>query len=207
MQITIRSIKDRRSFPVDAPPDALVEELKVKVEAASGIPASEQRLIFSGKTLREGARLRELGVQKGAHIHLVTRLKADIELRVRVMSGKVAELSVSPTATAKEVFESVVELLDLNAPPALPADANLFGWVAHNVKQNLLEQQRPRVLCGPDGPLAPDGTLEQYGLRAGGVVNVLHVVLLPQSGLESLYAHLGGGNAADSARCYGLAGS
>ena len=55
MQITIRSIKDRRSFPVDAPPDALVEELKVKVEAASGIPASEQRLIFSGQTLREGA--------------------------------------------------------------------------------------------------------------------------------------------------------
>ena len=119
MQITIRSIKDRRSFPVDAPPDALVEELKVKVEAASGIPASEQRLIFSGKTLREGARLRELGVQKGAHIHLVTRLKADIELRVRAMSGKVAELSVSPSATAKEVFESVVELLDLNARPAL----------------------------------------------------------------------------------------
>ena len=61
--------------------------------------ASEQRLIFSGQTLREGARLLELGVQKGAHIHLVTRLKADIELRVRAMSGKVAELSVSPTAT------------------------------------------------------------------------------------------------------------
>ena len=97
MQITIRSIKDSRSFPVDAPPDALVAELKAKVEAMSGIPASEQRLIFGGKTLREGSRLRELGVQKGAQIHLVTRLKADIELRVRAMSGKVAELSVSPS--------------------------------------------------------------------------------------------------------------
>jgi Ubiquitin family len=53
--------------------DALVPELKNSVNAALGIPAAEQRLIFAGRQLEDAQTLAAYNIVNGSTIHLVRR--------------------------------------------------------------------------------------------------------------------------------------
>ena len=74
MQITLKDIKAGKAIQLDVHPEDTAAAVKAKVEAQEGIQASQQRIIFRGKTLGDGQTLRELGVQKGAMLHLVLKL-------------------------------------------------------------------------------------------------------------------------------------
>ena len=65
--------------------------------------------------------------------------------------------------------------------------------------------ERPRVLCANQLCLDPASDLSQRGPIKD--KDVLHLVLVPEPNLPSLYAHLGTQGDADRARAYGLAGS
>ena len=69
MKISIKNIKDRKTFDIDVEPTFTAADVKAKVEAQEGMPANAQRLIFGGKPLRDGATLAELGIQKAATLH------------------------------------------------------------------------------------------------------------------------------------------
>jgi Ubiquitin family len=53
--------------------DALVLDLKHSVNAALGIPAAEQRLIFAGRQLEDARTLTSYNIVDGSTIHLVRR--------------------------------------------------------------------------------------------------------------------------------------
>jgi hypothetical protein len=180
MQITIRSLKDRNNFTVEVKHGDTVDELKGAIAAQTGTSPDAMRLVFGGRTLPDGAELRALGVQKGATVHLVLRLKTHVELRVRVMSGKTVDLNADPRAEVERVLGDISDLLNLDA-------------------------RRPRVLCTTGEPLDAGGRLDQFGRLADGAL--LHLVLLPTPHQPSLYAHLGDGSENDRARAYGFPGS
>ena len=179
MKLHIKSIKTRKTFTIDVPQGVAAADVKSAIERQEDIPVSSQRLVFGGKPVREGVPLQELGIQKDATLHLVLRLKTYVELRVRVMSGLTFDFDSDPRAPVNEVVLSIQELLALD--------------------------ERPRVLCSDGRALRPAALLDQHGpLKDGSLV---HLILVPEPGLPSLYAHLGVKPEADRARAYGLAGS
>ena len=179
MKLHIKSIKTRKTFTIDVPQGVTAADVKSAIERQEDIPVSSQRLVFGGKPVREGVPLQELGIQKDATLHLVLRLKTYVELRVRVMSGLTFDFDSDPRAPVNEVVLSIQELLALD--------------------------ERPRVLCSDGRALRPAALLDQHGpLKDGSLV---HLILVPEPGLPSLYAHLGVKPEADRARAYGLAGS
>ena len=158
MIIHVKNLKDRKTFDVQIGPTATTDDVKVAVEQQSGVAPIAQRLVFGGKPLRDGDSLSQLGIQKGATLHLVLRLKTYIELKFRVMSGRTIDLDHDPKAPVADVHNSVVELLGLD--------------------------DRPRVLCFEGKRLDEAMPLDEAGLKDG---SLLQLILVPQPNLPSLY--------------------
>uniref|UniRef100_A0A915DRX9 Ubiquitin n=1 Tax=Ditylenchus dipsaci TaxID=166011 RepID=A0A915DRX9_9BILA len=55
-----------------------IRSVKEKIEKATGMPQSEQRLIFSGKQLEDNKSLSDYGFNNGSVIHLVGRLRGGL---------------------------------------------------------------------------------------------------------------------------------
>ena len=174
MIIHIKSLKDRKTFDVEVTPQSTADDIKDAVEKQSGIARVTQRLVFGGRPLRDGATLAELGIQKNATLHLVLRLKTYIELKVRVMSGRTLDIELDPKAPVAFASEQIHELLGLD--------------------------DRPRVLCFEGKRLDDAMPLTDAGIKDH---SLLHLILVPQPNLPSLYDK----GEADRARIYGLAGS
>ncbi|KAL6449831.1 DSK2 Ubiquitin domain-containing protein DSK2 [Candida maltosa Xu316] len=68
--VTIKSSGDKK-YEVTFDPSITVSELKTLVEEKSEIPASSQRLIYSGKVLKDNETIASYKVQNGHTIHLV----------------------------------------------------------------------------------------------------------------------------------------
>ena len=74
MKISIRNLKDRKTFDFDVEPTHTVDDVKYEIEKQSGVAKGSQRLVFGGKPLRDDQKLSEAGIQKGATLHLVIHL-------------------------------------------------------------------------------------------------------------------------------------
>lgn len=60
-------------FFVQEGPETLVSEVALLAEKQFGVPVKSQKLICKGKTLREGVRLSEYGIQSGSRVMVVGR--------------------------------------------------------------------------------------------------------------------------------------
>ena len=87
MIIHVKNLKDRKIFDVNVESTATTDDVKAAVEQQAGVNPIAQRLVFAGEPLRDSELLSQRGIQKGATLYLVLRLKTYIELNVRVMSG------------------------------------------------------------------------------------------------------------------------
>jgi hypothetical protein len=73
MQIIVKHMHGR-STVLDVEPSIRVKDLKDKIAYKEGIPAVEQRLIFSGRTLQDDMTLEGYSVDRDLTIHLVPRM-------------------------------------------------------------------------------------------------------------------------------------
>mmetsp|Transcript_19732 Transcript_19732/g.35104 ORF Transcript_19732/g.35104 Transcript_19732/m.35104 type:complete len:82 (+) Transcript_19732:72-317(+) len=70
MQIFVRTISEK-TITLDISPDATVEDLKARIQDASGASPTEQRLRFKDKQLSDGSRLlSDFGIEKDCILHL-----------------------------------------------------------------------------------------------------------------------------------------
>ena len=75
MKLTIKDIKTAKVFDVEIAAEPVsVEVLKMAIQASQHIEVANQKLVFKGKTLREGVKLGDVGVENGATVHLVLKL-------------------------------------------------------------------------------------------------------------------------------------
>lgn len=81
VQIFVKNLKGG-SIPIMVSPSEAVESVFAKVQERTGIPPSEQRLLFAGKQLQPGRIVADYDIQKESTLHLVLRLRGGQTIRL-----------------------------------------------------------------------------------------------------------------------------
>eukprot|EP00441_Pelagodinium_beii_P033832 CAMPEP_0197637400 /NCGR_PEP_ID=MMETSP1338-20131121/12637_1 /TAXON_ID=43686 ORGANISM="Pelagodinium beii, Strain RCC1491" /NCGR_SAMPLE_ID=MMETSP1338 /ASSEMBLY_ACC=CAM_ASM_000754 /LENGTH=1270 /DNA_ID=CAMNT_0043209821 /DNA_START=41 /DNA_END=3853 /DNA_ORIENTATION=- len=113
MKVFVKALVTGRTFEVEVESTDTVEILKQHVEENEGSPSFQQRLIFQGKHLRDGATLGSAGLQNGRTVHLVLKLASSIAIVVKTMTGKSIEIPVKPSDTVSQVTQTLEHLLQI----------------------------------------------------------------------------------------------
>ncbi|KAJ3056548.1 hypothetical protein HK097_006181 [Rhizophlyctis rosea] len=150
LTITIKPLKGGQSFTLPVSRLEPIDDLKLRVAAKSGVPASHQRLVFGGKALLEGKTLLDFGIGDGATVHLLKKAgaeKAEVSAAAPVPAEKVKEAKPAAGATKEDGFVSVVK--EKGNDPAFWADLRStlqshFGADSQHVDK--VRRRRERVV-------------------------------------------------------------
>ena len=74
MQIVVKTLTGK-TFALDVKPCDTIEDVKHQIKGKEGVPVDEQRLIFASTQPEDSRTLSSCGVQSGATLHLVLRLR------------------------------------------------------------------------------------------------------------------------------------
>ena len=74
MQLFVKTLSGK-TISVECEESDKIEDVKAKIEEKEGVPVDQQRLIFAGKQLDGQKTLQEVGIDEGASLSMVLRLR------------------------------------------------------------------------------------------------------------------------------------
>ena len=87
--------------------DDTVEHVKSLICEKEGIPADQQRILFVGKPLRDGMRLRDYSVQNESTLNLSLSLVGGMQIFVKTLAGETITLEVEVSDTIENVKSKI----------------------------------------------------------------------------------------------------
>jgi ubiquitin C len=98
---------DIRSPAPDVRSPLVSQDVKRQLEDKEGVPADQQRLVFSGKELRDDRPLSDYDVRKDSTLYLVLRLRGGMQIFVKTLTGKTITLEVESSDTVENVKQKI----------------------------------------------------------------------------------------------------
>jgi ubiquilin len=116
-----------RQFSVRTDTEKNVGELKAQVEVESKIPAAQQRLIYSGKVLKDSDKLADVGIKDGVSIHLVKGASKAAAASPSAANSGSAAAQPAPQAAAPPQQQQQQQMPQANPFAAMFGGAGMAG--------------------------------------------------------------------------------